>query len=82
MGTYRVELQAVGGHGCNRQVVDGEAHIGCQRRDCPDCVARDFTRRMVSLGGNTVESSVLIHWPGQESEVRDDLLRGIRHGNF
>lgn len=81
MGQFAVEVKAVGNHGCNRQVKDGEAHIGCQHRDCPDCVAREFVRRLVAQG-TSVESATLIHWPDTENEVRENLLTGVRTGNF
>lgn len=81
MGTFRVEIQAVGGHGCNRSVKDGEINEGCKQPNCPDCIARHFVG-LLKANYTNVESAVLIHWPGTKEEVRDDLLTGIRHGNF
>lgn len=81
MGTYNIRIQAVGGHGCSREVKDGEKVYGCQRMGCPDCETRRFIALLRSQG-SSVEIAELTHWPGQESEVKDDLLTGVRKGNF
>jgi hypothetical protein len=81
VGTYRIEIQSVGGHGCQREKKDGEFVIGCERSNCPDCMARELVRRLKRSGEN-VESATLTHWPGQPSEVKDDLLTGMRKGSF
>lgn len=46
-----------------------------------DCMARRFVAELKQRGNN-VESAFLIHWPGQDSQVSDDLLTGVRHGSF
>ena len=81
MGNYRVEVNAVGGHGCQREVKDGGTVYGCGRRDCPDCTAREFVAEL-KRRGNSVSSATLTHWPGEPSEVQDNLLTGIRKGSF
>ena len=81
MGTYRIEIQAVGGHGCQRDVTDGQVVYGCGRIGCPDCEAREFVWRLREKG-QSVEKATLTHWPGTPSEVSDDLLTGIRAGSF
>lgn len=81
MGTFRIEVVAVGGHGCQRDLKDGATVPGCSHAGCPDCMARDFVKDL-RLAGNSVESAKLIHWPGQPDEVRDDLLTGKRSGSF
>lgn len=81
MGTYNLEIEAVGGHGCQREVKDGENVVGCQAASCPDCEARRFVKSLRD-NGSSVSRATLTHWPGQESEVKDDLLTGIRTGSF
>lgn len=81
MGTYRIEVQAAGGHGCQREIADGSKVYGCNKMGCPDCEARRFVELLKSQGQN-IESATLTHWPGQESQVIDDLVTKIRHGNF
>jgi hypothetical protein len=82
MGQFRVEVTAVGGHGCQRQVKNGEQlQQFCGSSSCPDCEAREFVRR-IKRQGHMLEKAELIHWPGTSTEVRDDLLGGKRSGSF
>lgn len=81
MGNYRVEVDAVGGHGCMREVGDGQVSLGCGQPGCPDCIARQFVKRLKE-SGNTVSKALLTHWPGEKGEVKDDLLTGKRAGHF
>lgn len=81
MGLYRIEIEATGGHGCQREKKDGEQVYGCGQFGCPDCEAREFMRRL-QFKGNSVSKAVLTHWPGQADSVQDDLLTGKRTGNF
>ncbi len=83
MGRYHIEITAVGGHGCQRDTVkDGQAITDhCGQASCPDCKARAFVKDLQETG-NSVESATLTHWPGQEGEVRDDLVSGLRAGSF
>ena len=82
MGNYRIEIEAVGGHGCQREIGDGGVVTGCgQVTFCPDCKARDFLKRLQS-GGGSVQKATLTHWPGTDSQVQDDLLTGKRSGSF
>lgn len=82
MGQFRVEVTAVGGHGCQRHIKDGEQlQQFCGSPSCPDCIAREFVRSLKRIG-TTLEKGEIIHWPGTASEVRDDILTGKRKGNF
>lgn len=87
MGDFRVTVTALGGHGCERERGDGEYVVGCERSGCPDCMAREFVRRL-KRSGATVKDARIVHWPSDmpgysaEREVRDDLLTGIRSGSF
>jgi len=82
MGQFRVEVTAVGGHGCQRQVKDGEQlQQFCGSPSCPDCTAREFVRDLKRVGCS-IEEAKLVHWPGTSTEVKDDLLTGKRTGSF
>lgn len=87
MGDFRVTVEAVGGHGCQREKGDGETVLGCDRPGCPDCMAREFLRRL-KRSGATVKLAEIRHWPADmpgytaEGEVRDNLLTGVRTGEF
>lgn len=81
MGTFRIEVQAVGGHGCQREIGEGETVPGCGQATCPDCIARRFVAELRDRG-SSVESARLVHWPATPSEVRDDLVSGKRSGAF
>jgi hypothetical protein len=90
MGTFRVELQAVGNHGCQREVKDGEKVEGCKQPGCVDCITREYVQKLLAAGAsfstmgqlNNVGYAQLTHWPGQRGTVTDDLLSGVRAGNF
>ena len=81
MGRYRIEIEAVGGRGCQRDVGDGEVVTGCGQALCPDCAARRFVMELRHIG-QSIEEATLIHWPNEPSEVVDDLVTGERHGSF
>jgi hypothetical protein len=72
MGQYRMEITAVGGHGCKREPIEGERVYGCRRMDCPDCAFADFVERLRRHGaGPMIESATFTHWPGTPNEVVD-----------
>ena len=54
---------------------------------CPDCIAREFVRRL-KRSGNMLKKAELTHWPADlpgytaEGQVQDDLLTGRRTGSF
>jgi hypothetical protein len=89
MGDFRVTVEAVGGHGCQREMGDGDHVVGCDRPGCPDCMAREFVRRL-KRSGAMVNKAQIVHWPAdmegrnypKDGEVRDDLLTGVRSGQF
>jgi hypothetical protein len=88
-GHYKLEVLAVGGHGCQRERGDGVAVLGCNRSDCPDCIIRECLRRL-QRSGSTLHRATLTHWPAsepglgyvKENEVVDDLVSGMRVGSF
>lgn len=93
MGNWRIEIEAIGGHGCERQVKDGEEVYGCNRMGCPDCECRRFLKQLQQ--NNSIVEAHLIHWPipGSHGELRpaspgdvgsivDDLVTKKRAGSF
>jgi hypothetical protein len=82
MGDFRVTVEATGGHGCQRDIKDGgQLQQFCFSPSCPDCVAREFVRSLKRIG-TMIRSATLQHWPGTSTEVKDDLVTGIRTGSF
>ncbi len=87
MGDFRVVVEALGGHGCQREKGTGETVIGCDRPGCPDCMAREFVRRL-KRSGATVKKAEIQHWPAdlpgytEAGQVTDDLVTGARIGEF
>lgn len=93
MGTFRVEVQATGNHGCQREVKSGDQVEGCKQPGCVDCITREYVQKLKASGaffqtpGAEAQPNVdgyarLTHWPGQDFTVSDDLLSGTRNGNF
>jgi hypothetical protein len=81
MGQFRIEITAVGGHGCQREVKDGGEVFGCGNTSyCPDCITRRFVEDLKAK--MIVEAATFTHWPGTSTEVVDDLVTKIRKGNF
>jgi hypothetical protein len=89
MGDFRIVIEAMGGHGCQRERGDGDHVVGCEQHGCPDCMTRELVRRM-KRAGVSLHKAELVHWPAdmegrnynKDSEVRDDLLTGLRSGRF
>ena len=82
MGTFKIEVTAVGGHGVDRGKKEGEVvDFNADGDFSPDAIANRFIKELKRFG-NDVQSAVIVHWPGEEVEVRDDLLTGVRKGNF
>lgn len=82
MGQYRIEITAVGGHGCEkRERGDADRVYGCRRMNCPDCRAREFVALLKHMG-QQIQSAIIVHWPDRPGTVADDLLSGERFGRF
>jgi len=81
MGTFKIEITAVGGHGCSRDLGDAQTVEGCGKFNCPDCSARDLVDKLKHIGCD-IKSATLTHWPGEAGQVLDDLRTGIRKGHF
>ena len=81
MGTFNINITAVGGHGCERKAVSGEKLFGrCGRFNCPDCMAYEFVQQLKQRGmfNGPDASALLTHWPGQPGQVVDALLLNER----
>ena len=89
MGDFRIVIEAMGNHGCQREKASEEYVVGCEQHGCPDCMVRELVRRM-KRGGVTLHKAEIVHWPAdmdgrnypEDNEVRDNLLTGIRSGKF
>jgi hypothetical protein len=46
MGDFRIEVDAVGAHGCDRTKGDGETVFGCGSMACPDCITARYVADM------------------------------------
>lgn len=82
MGTFKIEITAVGGHGQDRSKKDGEVvNFYEQGAQTPDAIAKTFTE-ILKHNGCSVSEATITHWPDTPTEVKDDLLTGIRKGKF
>lgn len=86
MGTFNINIVASGGHGCERKAKEGEKLWSrCGRFNCPDCMAYEFVQQLKQRGmmNGSEASAKFTHWPGQDSQVVDDLMTNIREsGKF
>lgn len=76
MGQFAIVISGVGNHGCERGVKDGENVLGCQRPDCPDCIAREVVRRFKRNGVMELQAE-LIHWPAPVDSMLDMVEREL-----
>lgn len=90
MGDFRITIDAVGNHGCEREKQYDLA--GCGQPGCTDCLTREFVEKLKASGAS-VQRAQIEHWPEQafqggyskrESGVgpTDDLLRKSRNRKF
>lgn len=85
MGSFKLEFQAVGGHGCDRTAKEGDLVVGCGRDGCPDCECKRVAEALRAKF-SYVERATLTHWPGTPSAVVDefDATGGVlrKHNDF
>lgn len=98
MGDFRIIIDAVGGHGQDREKKDGEkVNFGTYSAEgnnqSPEAIAEHFVKELQRNGVN-VNSAKVVHWPSDnyggpekngrdpEKEIVDDLLTGIRKNSF
>jgi len=78
VGTYKIEIVMVGGHGCDRDAQPGEELKRCASPSCPDCRAMDLVQMLGGAGpAGPNGKATLTHWPDAEAIV-DDLATGKR----
>ena len=80
MGNFRIIIDSVGGHGCDRTAKAGESIVYKAEPQhlayCPDCKAKQLVDHFKNGWPQT--TATLTHWPGEPSEVVDDLAAGKR----
>ena len=83
MGNFKIEINAVGGHGDDREAMPGDL-LTFSHDKSPDKRAFDIAQQLKDAGFfSNGGSAQLIHWPGEPGEVVDDMLTGKRlHGAF
>ena len=81
MGDFRIEINATGGHGCQRDLGDKALIEGCGAINCPDCIARKFVAELKASGAS-IKDALLIHWPNSNGTIVDNLVTKMRGGNF
>ena len=82
MGEFRIVIDAIGGHGDEREVGDGGTlHYSLYPERSLALVAFEAVAELRKRGA-TVTGATLIHWPGTPGEVVDDVLAGTRKGSF
>jgi len=81
MGNFKIEIEAVGGHGVCREVKQGEViPYDAAHPSDPDVLAKRFVEQFAKT--NNVLSAKLTHWP-DTTPIVDNLLTGVReHGDF
>lgn len=81
MGNFKIEIEAVGGHGVLRDIKQGEA-IPYDKAHAsePDVLAKRFVEEFAKT--NSIVSAKLTHWP-DSTPIIDNLQTGVReHGDF
>jgi hypothetical protein len=84
MGDFRIIINAVGGHGQDRDKKNGEVvDFSKDSPNSPEALAKEFVEKLKSTGVN-VENASVIHWPldnyegqlknGRSSQIVDDLV--------
>ena len=82
MGTFRIEITAVGGHGLDRDKKDGEiVDFKKEGEYSPEALTLKAIAEMKHFGINVQEAKI-VHWSGEVKTIEDDLLTGKRTGNF
>lgn len=81
MGNFKIEIEAVGGHGTQRETLQGGSiDYSAAHPNDVDRLAKGFVDSYKQHAN--VISAKLIHWP-DTTPIVDDLLTGVReHGDF
>lgn len=81
MGNFKIEIEAVGGHGTQRETLQGGTidYSKAHENDV-DRLAKDFVDGYKAHA--SVISAKIVHWP-DTTPIVDNLLSGMReHGDF
>lgn len=62
MGDFRMTIEAVGGHGCDRTAKQGDEVRGCGGETCPDCIFARFVSELQRAGMRPTRAT-MHHWP-------------------
>lgn len=81
MGNFRIVINATGPHGDERDKGHGETLEFSGPEHNPDAIAKRFVDELAARGSQVSEAT-LTHWPGQDSQIVDNLLTGKRLGSF
>lgn len=95
MGDFRIIIDAVGGHGQDREKKDGETvdftHSGSGYHSSknPEAIAQVLIAALQGTGCS-IQGAKVIHWPSDNypdqreagKEIVDDLITGKRTNNF
>ena len=82
MGSFTITIKCVGDHGRDRSKKNGErVDFLSEGFRKPEVIAVEAINRLKETGA-IVQEATITHWPGETSEVVDDLLTGERKGNF
>jgi hypothetical protein len=82
MGNFRIVINAVGGHGDAREVLDGgQLSYKNYPANSVDAVAFEAIDKLKQRGC-TITDAKLMHWPDTVGEVVDDLKTQRRNGSF
>ena len=90
MGDFRIIIDAVGGHGQDRDKEDGQTVNFFQGGNhSPEAYAKILVEALKGSGCN-VQSAKVVHWPADNypenreagKEIVDDLLTNLRKGSF
>lgn len=97
MGNFRIVIDAVGGHGQDRSKKDGEVvDFTADSEISPEAIAQRAVVELKAKGVNVLSAKVY-HWPADTVYqgdpvipvsndggpcITDDLVTGIRQGNF
>jgi len=77
MGNFKIEIEAVGGHGHDRNATSGgPVNFGPPDTNNPDGLAKAFVDDLENRGINVVEAK-LTHWP-DTTPIVDDLKNSTR----
>lgn len=82
MGSFRIVINAVGGHGQDRSKGHGETvDFEANNENSPEAIIKRAVEELQATGNSVTEATVH-HWPGSGNDVVDNLLTGKRTGSF